>query len=457
MVRSRPAAVAELFYPGKAQDLRSQVQGLLDAREGSLRPPLKALIVPHAGYVYSGATAAMAYQELQKDAARIRRVVLLGPGHRVAVNGLVLPSVEAFETPLGAVPIDQEAAAAVKDMPQVLVADEPHAEEHSLEVQLPFLQAVLGEFKLLPFVVGRATPEQVANVLEVIWGGEETLIVISTDLSHYHLEGTARCIDGQTMDAIENYATDLKGEQACGAKPLNGMLLAARRRGLDIERCGFSNSADTIGPPERVVGYGAWMLRPAAGRRSLDDSDHRRLLALAYSSIAFGMEKDHKPLPVRLGDWPARFRVPGATFVTLEIDARLRGCRGSLGAVRSLAEDIAINASDTAYRDPRFPPLTARELKQTDMSLSLLDAPVAFDADDLADLEGKLCPGRDGLIIAAGKHRATFLPSVWEQLSEPRKFIDQLWRKAGLRPGVWPEGIQFQRYGATKVGPLRYT
>jgi len=450
-LKIRPVAVANTFYPGQPEKLRARVNGLLKSQERNARPPLKAMIVPHAGYDYSGATAANAYQVLKAERHRIRRVILLGPCHRVAIDGLALPSVQAFATPLGEISIDTDAVQGIKDMPQVCVSDRAHAQEHSLEVQLPFLRTVLEDFRLVPFVVGRATPQEVAAVLEKLWGGDETLIVISSDLSHYHDDASARRLDAQTIRKIENYAIDLNGQQACGAIPLNGLLLRARICGLDIERCRISNSADTIGPPDRVVGYGAWLLRPAPHGLDLNSDDRQRLLELARTSIRHGLLHEKQPVPVEIGEWPARFRKPGATFVTLKISGNLRGCRGSLQPIRSLAHDVAWNASDTAFRDPRFSPISTAEFAQADLSLSLLEDPVPLPATGLEDLRSKLRPHQDGLLIQAGNHRATFLPSVWEQISDPDKFLEHLWVKATLKPGVWPENMKVWRYAATLV------
>ncbi len=257
---TRMPAVAGLFYPGQTVALRQLVEELLAAALDSKQQHLKVLVVPHAGYVYSGALAARAYSLLADRRTSIRRVVLLGPAHRVWVPGLALPTSTAFATPLGDIEIDTELAAALRVLPGVAMSDAAHAEEHSLEVQLPFLQTALDEFTLLPLVVGEATPGHVAAVLEQVWGGDETLIVISTDLSHFHDLATARGIDAATAAAIESFSMDLHGEQACGAVLLNGLLQLARQRAVRIERIGLATSADTVGSADRVVGYGAWWL-----------------------------------------------------------------------------------------------------------------------------------------------------------------------------------------------------
>ena len=260
MNQIRPAAVAGAFYSSDAQILNRDLDLLLAqaSKTATPDPVPKALIVPHAGYLYSGPTAALAYRRLTLGRGEITRVVLLGPAHRVAVRGLALPHVQAFATPLGQVRLDQEACARLLDLKQVVLSDASHAQEHSLEVQLPFLQKVLGDFALVPLVVGEASALEVAQVLESVWGGTETLIVISSDLSHYLPYAQAQRIDQHTCDMILNLQTGISHEQACGGTPINGLLLAAKQHGLKPELLDLRNSGDTAGTPDKVVGYAAF-------------------------------------------------------------------------------------------------------------------------------------------------------------------------------------------------------
>jgi MEMO1 family protein len=257
----RPPAVAGSFYPGRSQTLSHDVLAMLAAVKrqgaGTDAPPPKALIVPHAGYIYSGATAARAYAQLATVRHTIRRVVLLGPVHRVPVRGLALPGADYFATPLGQIEIDQDAVAAIGALPQVVVSPAAHAQEHSLEVQLPFLQLALDDFKLLPLAVGDATPAEVAQVLDVLWGGDETLILISSDLSHFLPYATAQAVDSQTVQTMLQLQPVLDHQLACGATPVNGLLLAARRHHLQPKLLGLCNSGDTARDKGRVVGYAA--------------------------------------------------------------------------------------------------------------------------------------------------------------------------------------------------------
>ncbi|HEY5790999.1 MAG TPA: AmmeMemoRadiSam system protein B [Gammaproteobacteria bacterium] len=258
MPTTREPAVAGLFYPGEPSQLQHTVADLLGARAPTLPPP-KALIVPHAGYVYSGATAAAGYALLAPVRERISRVVLLGPAHRVAFRGIAMSSAADFRTPLGAVPLDTAALASLRGLPHVGWLDQAHAQEHSLEVHLPFLQLALDAFSLVPLVVGEADAPTVGAVLERLWGGDETLIVISSDLSHYHDYATAQALDAATSAAIEQLAPErIDHGGACGRYPIGGLLWVARRKGLKCTTLELCNSGDTAGTKDRVVGYGAY-------------------------------------------------------------------------------------------------------------------------------------------------------------------------------------------------------
>lgn len=257
MHQVRPPAVAGMFYPGDAKELAADIGAMLAAaRPQALRP--KAVIVPHAGYIYSGPVAAYAYALLAPLRGIIERVVLFGPTHRVYLRGLAVPGSDAFATPLGSIPIDKEAVAAALRLPEVQLSDEAHALEHSLEVQLPFLQTVLDRFSLVPFAVGEASGAAVARVMDALWGGAETLIVVSSDLSHYHAYAAAQRLDRETADDVMGLRTLDDFEQACGALPINGLLEAAPRHGLAPHLLDLRNSGDTAGDKSRVVGYAAF-------------------------------------------------------------------------------------------------------------------------------------------------------------------------------------------------------
>jgi AmmeMemoRadiSam system protein B len=258
MNRIRPAAMAGSFYPGESSALAAEVASYLGDTQPTGDKAPKAIIAPHAGYMYSGAIAGSIYARLAPLQGRVSRVVLAGPAHRVYVTGAAVPSVEAFATPLGMVPLDTQAIAALRELPFVEVSDAAHAREHSLEVHLPFLQSVLGRFSLVPVVVGDASPDEMARLFETLWGGRETLIVVSSDMSHYLPYEAARQCDRDTARAIVGMQATLVPDEACGAAPINGLLRTARSHGMKAELVDLRNSGDTAGDRSRVVGYGAF-------------------------------------------------------------------------------------------------------------------------------------------------------------------------------------------------------
>lgn len=455
MTAIRPTAVAGQFYPADFAEANRQLSAFLDhavAAPCAGRRP-KALIAPHAGWVYSGPVAAGAYALLRPFRGSWSRVVLLGPSHRVGFQGMALCSSDQWASPLGAVALDKDWSR-LAGVAGVGVLDQAHAQEHSLEVHVPFLQATIGDFTLLPVVIGDASPDMVAGLLDALWGGDETLIVISTDLSHYLPYDQCRDTDGQTVAAIEHFdALAISRDGACGRIPVGGLLTAAKRRGLEIVTLDVRNSGDTAGPKDRVVGYGSWALFET--ENSMSEADRikamgQTLLDLAWASIRHGLETG-SPAPAPT-ERPGILAQPGAVFVTLNRQGGLRGCIGSVIAWRPLAEDVVDNAFKSAFKDPRFPPLSPAELEGLSLSLSVLTPPVPMTFKDQEDMLNQLRPRMDGLIIEDGGLRALFLPSVWEQLPDKHQFLAHLKAKAGMAVDHWSPGFKASRFQAVEIG-----
>ncbi len=455
----RQPAVAGIFYPQQPARLRAAVDDLLATAAATAHGPVpKAIVAPHAGYPYSGAVAASAYARLAPARGRLRRVVLIGPSHRVPFRGIAATDVDALATPLGNLPVDRAAVARARRLPGVGLLEAAHVDEHGLEVHLPFLQRAVGEVVVVPLVVGDADAGTVAAVLDELWGGPETAIVISSDLSHFLDYDRARQLDAATARAIERLEPDrIAPDQACGGMPLRGLLTLAARRGLRVQRLDLRNSGDTAGRRDSVVGYGAWAFfetedavnateDEAAAIRAHDDAIRR----LARESIRGGLGGDAAGMPPahRL---PPPLSHPGASFVTLKTDGELRGCIGSPRAVRPLAADIADNAFRAAFRDPRFPPLAAWEAPATTFSVAVLTPPRPVAAADEEELLRALRPGVDGLIIAGGANRALFLPAVWNTLPDPDRFLAHLKLKAGLDPRVPATGLRAERFESIDI------
>lgn len=435
----RPPAVAGSFYPAEAAALRQQVLSLLGAAPAADLPGLKVLLVPHAGYVYSGGVAARLYASLLGAATQIKRVILLGPTHRVALDGMAVPAALIWATPLGQSTIDREARTQVIAAGLAVSDDLPHAAEHALEVQLPFIQTLLPGASILPVAVGRCAPEQVAALLDLLWGGAETLIVLSSDLSHYLPYAAARAIDQATVARLLAAEGGLEGTQACGAYPLNGFLPVARHRALQPRLIDFRNSGDTAGDKSRVVGYvSIAYCEPAA------------MLGEVLLRIARGViEASFGAAPPVVPALPALSQ-PAACFVTLTRGGQLRGCIGSLQAHRSLLDDVIHNARAAAFSDPRFAPLGGDELSAIKVEISLLSSAETIEFTDEASALAALRPEVDGVILNDGQHRSTFLPQVWAQLPNARQFLAALKKKAGLPADHWSPHLTLQRYTVVK-------
>jgi hypothetical protein len=418
----------------------------------------KAVIVPHAGYRFSGEIAARGWSRLARRRGEIRRVVLFGPAHRSAFDGMAVLGVTHWETPLGRLVTDAEAMATALRSPDVQAMDAPFLREHSLEVQLPFVQRALGDVTVLPVLVGRAQAASVARLMDALWGGPETAIVVSSDLSHYHDYDTASALDAGTTAMIERAAPDRIGSrEACGHLAVRALIGHARLRDLRITALDVRNSGDIVGERSRVVGYGTYAFEYAQSAR-LPEEARERLLEAARASLREGPPGGPggpvtavPAAAAALADSPL-LRAQRNTFVTLEIDGRLRGCIGSVRPQRSLAEDVCVNARKAAYADPRFTPLAADEIDRLQVSVSVLSHPRPIAADSEERLLEQLRPDADGLILADGERSALFLPSVWRSLPDPRAFVRQLRRKAGLPEQGWTPTMRASRFGAEYFG-----
>nr|WP_243388641.1 AmmeMemoRadiSam system protein B [Bifidobacterium scaligerum] len=579
----RPAAVAGSFYPDDRTALKRLISHQLDygrALMKQLEPELpagcpKAVIVPHAGYVYSGTTSSLAYALLERGRGVVKRAVIIGPTHRVPVRGVACSSADTWQTPLGQVPVDTDAERKALNLlgarrvsvsaPALIVNDPTHAREHAVEVQIPFLQTIFGpDLTIVPLNAGDASPEAVGDVLRALWGGPETVVIISSDLSHYHPQEYARQLDEKTIDDIAHCRLPIHPRRACGAHPINGLLdvlvrgLQPSQDGIihetscetyretlrevretpcetlsgewggsasnddrgtpqfDLRLLGRSTSGDDSvvalagrprpamnTPDEPVVGYASFAIwqsgngvdcvdcvscandettqdagvaqdGDAVGNPMSIPTNHvasgklpgtaesnadtaapqtRRnvLLGLARASIRRHLGFDDAPenrpnAIIARNPWLSE---PGASFVTLTENGRLRGCVGTLEAYRSLGGDVADHAVDAAAHDPRFFPVTAEEYPFLDVEVSVLGRPSAMPVRSREELEQTLRPGKDGLILT-DRHgrRATFLPQVWEQLPVPHDFVSHLLVKAGIGADYdWANGeIECERY-----------
>ena len=440
----REPAVAGLFYPAEADGLANMVDAYL-ASPRIRHPAPKAIIAPHAGYIYSGPIAGTVYAPLAQVRTDIRRVVILGPAHRVACRGLAVSGADAFDTPLGPVWVDKAAVERILALPQVQHFEETHAQEHSLEVQLPFLQRILEDFTIVPIVVGDASPTEIDQVLEALWGGPETLIVISSDLSHYHDYETAKAYDGAASKAIELLQpASIKDHQACGRQPIKGLLKRSLALDLRATTLDLRNSGDTEGKRDRVVGYGGYVFEYSRTARLAPD--HRaQLLDAVERTIARG-QKSGQPPEVKLGTFAPQLEATRACFVTLEAGGELRGCVGSVTAHQPLISDAVANAYKSAFGDNRFSPVETGEITGLKVSISILSTPRPIEFHSEGELISALRPDMDGVILSEGERRGLFLPQVWSSLPDPRLFLSRLKTKAGLASDRWSDQIRAWRF-----------
>ena len=444
--------VAGMFYPAEPEPLAAGVDARLARAAPSELSP-KAVIAPHAGYVYSGDIAGSAYSLLARRRDEIKRVILLGPTHRMPVRGVALHPADAWETPLGAVRVDTPGRDAIARTANAAVAPEPFVGEHSLEVHLPFIQRALGEVEVLPILVGQPAPGQVSSLLDQLWGGPETAIIVSSDLSHFHDYATARAKDEETAVGIERLTPAVcEGHRACGYTGIAGLIDQAQRRDLRVTALDVRNSGDTQGDRSRVVGYGSFAFEYAHAAR-IDAHGRRMLFDLAREVVRQAALHGGKAPNLNIdGALPRSLSAQRATFVTLTIGSQLRGCRGSIVPHRSLLVDVANNAWQSAYGDPRFPALNAAELEHLDFHISILSTPRRIAAATEPELLRELRPDVEGLIIRDGPRQALFLPSVWEQLHDPAAFLAHLKAKAGMPADHWSPSFEAFRFTTESFG-----
>ncbi len=451
MENVRKASAEGIFYPSDREVLNSEVKRLLFNAPllETLNP--KALIAPHAGYPCSGQIAANAYKNWMNQKDEIERIVLIGPSHFVALRNIAIPSFEVFKTPFGEVPIDNEIISTILDLPKVLINNKPHLKEYSLEVHIPFLQTLIGNFKLVPILAGGVSGDEVATVLESLWGNESTRFLVSTDLSHFHNYEKAKQIDLKTAQAIEAMnPIEISESQACGHIPLKGMLLAAKRKGLSIKRIELKNSGDTISKKDKVVGYGSWAIfskeeypkkNSYGDHRILIKKDGFKLLEIALKALSLSIYKRKLP-KINITSFPQSLRQDCATFITITSNGNLRGCIGTVKAHQPLIADIIENTYKAANKDPRFPPITKQEVSKLEITISLLSPLKEMSFTDENDFLNQLRPKIDGLVIADQGKSALFLPQVWETYSVKDEFLMKLKQKAGLPLNHWSETMQ---------------
>jgi hypothetical protein len=456
-LRVRAPAVAGLFYPASAPVLAKTIDALLESAPAHPIARLKGLVCPHAGYQYSGPTAAIAYKMLAgRD---VQTVFILGPSHYALFQGASVPNADAYQTPLGNVLISAQAAQLAKTSPFVLEPrclvqrpdwwaqsskpapaageDTPDTWEHSIEVQIPFLQKTLKNFTILPVVFGNVNPEQAARVISGMIDGK-TIVVASSDLSHYYPYDEAKVLDSRCVKAICDLNIEqMQSQEACGKLPILTLMYLAREKGWKAQLLDARNSGDTSGDKSRVVGYAAVAFYEPAPQ-SVEAKERKFLLDLARQTLASVAANHDAPGPgVNTKDLSPKLSETKACFVTLTENGELRGCIGHIVPQEALYQAVVDNARNAATRDPRFQPVRPEEVKKIKIEISVLTEPQPLTFSSPEDLLNKLAPGQDGVVLRIGPRGATFLPQVWEQLPDKVQFLNHLAEKAGCAPGDW--------------------
>jgi len=465
----RQAAVAGIFYPRHESTLQQTVDRLLaDVKktpETKRVSNLRALVCPHAGYEFSGPTAAVGYKQLVgRD---FSTVILMGPSHYTAFNEAFVSTVDAWQTPLGTIPVSPKAVELAKHDPFTAGTqyevhrpawwrqspkelppfgqDTPETWEHSVEVQLPFLQQTLPKASIIPVIFGEVDPRKAADSL-LPFLDDHTLVIVSTDLSHYHPYAEAEALDKRCIKAVcDLQPEDMTGDDACGHGPLQTLIYIAKQKGWKTRLLDYHNSGDTSGDRSAVVGYAAIAFydphetKTTASPKSIPpyytNSERRFLLELARKSIV-AAATDGKS-PDERAKVSEKLREHRACFVTLTKNGALRGCIGSIFPEESLYQAVIRRAHSAAVEDSRFPPVRGNELKQLDIEISVLTIPQPLKFSSPQDLLAKLRPHIDGVVLQVGRRQATFLPQVWEQLPDKQEFLSELSQKAGLAPSAW--------------------
>lgn len=444
----RLPAVAGTFFPAEPEALRTAAENCISKGTSGWRPEgsfPRAIIAPHAGYRFSGWLTGAAWRATARG--RPETVVILSPSHAHAFDGIALPSQKGYAMPGFDVMIDRAAVNSLVQVGLAHVEDAAHDHEHGIETQLAFLHRLHPHAKVLPLVIGRTTPAQIAAAVDHVAGQGASLFVLSSDLSHFLTREAADAKDAETAKLLETSKGEtLTSDKACGAAGIAGFLASNTGHGLRITRLAMASSADVTGDDSRTVGYGAWALFDATDEVVIPR--HREMLLKAARQTLTSYTKRGKPPAIDETSFPHALRGYGASFVTLQKDGRLRGCIGSLAAHQPLIRDVAQNTLKAGTADPRFKPVTAGEVDSLRLKISLLSPSGPMTFENEADLLSQLQPHHDGLILRDRGSRGVFLPMVWDSLPEPADFLAGLKVKAGLPKDHWSDTLEVSRFCA---------
>lgn len=439
MEKIKQSSVAGTFYPANVNELRKQIDSFKENNKNTYEVPARAVIVPHAGLVFSGRLAYEGISQLDKN---IKNIFIIAPAHRVGFSGLGLSSFDFWETPLGKIELNQQIIQELNEKFGADYQDDAIAPEHAIEIEVPIIQSVFDNVKIVPVLVGNATPDKIEEIFSYYYQNPENGFIISSDLSHYLKHEDAVKIDTFTAQLIENgICENFTPNNACGVVGILGLIKFANKNKFSLIRIDTTNSSSVTGDTSKVVGYGTWFLFEGEKNTFLKEYYSDFILDLCKRSL--NAQFDSGRLEVK---FPKVFAEGGACFVTLEKNNQLRGCIGSIIPHRSLIEDIVINAQHAAFKDYRFNPVTKEEIPELQIAVSLLSIPQKISFKDEVDLMEQIRPYNDGIIIRDGNHQSVYLPSVWEQLPDKKDFLRSLKVKAGLAPDYFSNNFEAYRF-----------
>jgi len=437
-LKIKEPSVAGTFYSADKNELEKQIQEFQKNSRNLYTTKTRAVIVPHAGLVYSGRLAYEGISQLDKN---LKNIFIFAPAHRVPFEGLALTSYDKWKTPFGEIEINQTISKELSQKFGAKINDDALAPEHAIEVEIPFLQICFKDVKIIPVLMGKVSPDEVNKIISYYYKDKNNGFIISSDLSHYQPDNIAKRIDNYTAMHIESCDdSNFTHELACGATGILGLMQFAKENDFSLIRIDMTNSASVSFDRERVVGYGTWFLYEGERNVFIKDNFSDFILKLCRDSIS---DKSLNPSDIV---YPQVLAEDGAVFVTLEKNGNLRGCIGSIIPRQSLIKDIVDNARNAAYSDPRFNPVDKSEIKDLSISVSLLSLPQKMDFKDEEDLLNQIRPNVDGIIIRDGSYQAVYLPSVWEQLPNKKDFLNSLKVKAGMSPNHFSKTFEAYRF-----------
>ncbi len=427
MERIKQPSVAGTFYSADAEELKEQIYGFASNNRNSYEAATRAVIVPHAGYEYSGQ---IAYEGISQFSSAVKNIIIFAPAHKVSFQGLALSSYEAWATPLGNLEVNQDVNRKLAINFGAKIYDDAFLGEHSVEVQLPIIKFLYKDnVKIIPILVGNEAPKIITDIIQQYYENEEFAFIISSDLSHFLTNEEAQQMDAKSAVMIElGEMNEFKFEQACGAVGIFGLVDFVKNNGYSLIRIIMSNSSESTGDTNRVVGYGAWFLYEGSQNKFLKEYYSDLIIEIVKKSILAGFSQQELSI-----NFPLVFAQNGACFVTLRKNGILRGCIGSLAPYRPLIADLVTNAQNAAFKDPRFKPVTFEEYNDLKVDVSILGNPEIMKFKDEQDLLEQIVPHRDGIILQEGQeYQALYLPSVWDEIPDKVQFLRSLKRKAGL-------------------------